>query len=86
MSKRAERWGGGGGGGRRWVIGGLGARISGSELDVRWSLRGRGLVVDWGVCRIAEKRLLREATPVMRGDSNASKYSSEGVSSGLATN
>jgi hypothetical protein len=52
LSKRAERWGGGGGGGRRSVIGGLGARMFGSEWDVRWSLRGRGLGVDWGVGRI----------------------------------
>jgi hypothetical protein len=33
-----------------------------------------------------EKRFLREATPVMRGDSGASKYSSERISSGVNTN
>jgi hypothetical protein len=87
LSKRAERWGGGGGGGRRKVIDGLGARILGSECDVRLSLRGRGLGVDCGVGRInVEKRFLREATPVMRGDSGASKYSSERISSGVNTN
>lgn len=54
----------------------------GSEWDVRWSLRGRGLGVDCGVGRInVEKRFLREATPVMRGDSGASQFSSDEVSS-----
>lgn len=42
--------------------------------------------MDWGVGRInVEKRFLREATPVIRGDSDASKYSSDGGSSGLNT-
>lgn len=56
----------------------------GSEWDVRLSSRGRGLGVDCGVGRIkVEKRFLREATPVIRGDSGASKKLSERVSSGL---